>query len=771
MKSRKVEEKLLGTLQDFTSRENWDEFFKLRSDEPFEWYGDWRNLAKPLAEHCGLVPSEEKPVDILVPGCGNSELSEKLYDAGFKRITNIDFSKVVIGNMLRKHLRARPGMLWRVMDMTNMQFSDGAFDVVIDKGGLDALMEPELGPTLGLQFLSEVKRVLRSGGKYICISLVQTHVIELLFSKLRFGWQVSVHAMPQQSTSVSSYHPFIIAAVKENSSSLHSVATSFDSTSLTYNKLQVQGLLDTIAKENKLRSQHTDGEDILYSFEELQIGAKGDMKQLVPGRRTRMMLGEPGISRFNYIAVIMDSYERFGPFLYGCGVFLVPKSRTHEWLFSSEEGQWQVVDNAKAGRLIMVFLDAQHSRVHMEDVQKDLSPLVEGLAPAQSENDSQIPFMMASDGVAKRAIVQEVDSPLTGKIIVEDVIYSEKNGNGNLLPENETFRRLLFERTADLVQSEALLKNTENPNKSLGKQMIGEAIHHSRSRKKKNRTGRSSDSSIMQGSKTYVHVDHTFLASLYHGGMITGLGLIISELELLVVSEKMVNTVIVGLGAGLLPMFLRQCMPFLNIEVVELDPIVADLARNFFGFIEDAQMKLHIGDGLEIVKEMRNISKSCSINDIPLRAEIPRTLDTENQCGKGTGDSKGVHVLIIDVDSDDPSTGLTCPHSNFVEESFLKTAKESLVAGGILILNLVSRSTAVHEMVISRMKMVFEQLFSLEIEEDVNKILFALPKKGHFSNDGLLEAVIRLEKLLTSSSPWGNGPNIKEYARKMKCLK
>lgn len=177
MKGRKAEEKLLGALQDFTSRENWDEFFKIRSDKPFEWYGDWTNLAKPLAEHCGLVPSEENPVDILVPGCGNSELSEMLYDAGFKRITNIDFSKVVIGDMLRKHLRVRPGMLWRVMDMTHMQFSDGAFDVVIDKGGLDALMEPELGPILGIQFLSEVKRVLRSGGRYICISLVQTHVI------------------------------------------------------------------------------------------------------------------------------------------------------------------------------------------------------------------------------------------------------------------------------------------------------------------------------------------------------------------------------------------------------------------------------------------------------------------------------------------------------------------------------------------------------------------------------------------------------------------
>lgn len=439
--------------------------------------------------------------------------------------------------------------------------------------------------------------------------------------------------------------------------------------------------------------------------------------------------------------------------------------------FSSEEGQWQVVESAKAGRLVMVFLDANHSRVGMEDVQKDLSPLVEGLAPALSENGSQIPFMMASDGVAKRTIVQEVDSPLTGRIIVEDVIFSEKNGNGNVLPENEIFRRLLFERTPGLVQSEALLKRTENPNKIVGKAMMDEAIRHSRSGKKKKRTGRYSDSSIMQGSKTYVHVDHTYLASLYHGGMITGLGLIISELELLVVSEKLVKTVIIGLGAGLLPMFLHERMPFLKIEVVELDPIVADLARENFGFIEDAKMKLHIGDGVDMVKEMTNISKSSTINGIPLRAEIPTTLARENECGKGTEDNNGVQVLIIDADSDDPGTGLTCPHSNFVEESFLKNAKESLVAGGILILNLVSRSTAVHEMVVSRMQMVFEQLFSLEIEEDVNKILFALPKKGHISNDGLLEAVIRLEKLLTSSTPWGNGPNIKEYVRKMKCLK
>jgi len=37
-----------------------------------------------------------------------------------------------------------------------VQFEDESFIAVIDKGGLDALMEPELGPKLGKQYLSEV---------------------------------------------------------------------------------------------------------------------------------------------------------------------------------------------------------------------------------------------------------------------------------------------------------------------------------------------------------------------------------------------------------------------------------------------------------------------------------------------------------------------------------------------------------------------------------------------------------------------------------------
>ncbi|GMP55535.1 hypothetical protein CsSME_00020326 [Camellia sinensis var. sinensis] len=132
MGKRDKQEELLKTLGDFTSKENWDKFFTIRgSDDSFEWYADWPQLRAPLFSHlCPNSNTQTPPPDaagssasvqILVPGCGNSKLSEYLYDAGFRCITNIDFSKVAISDMLRRNVRSRPDMRWRVMDMTCMQ--------------------------------------------------------------------------------------------------------------------------------------------------------------------------------------------------------------------------------------------------------------------------------------------------------------------------------------------------------------------------------------------------------------------------------------------------------------------------------------------------------------------------------------------------------------------------------------------------------------------------------------------------------------------------
>ncbi|KAI5349847.1 hypothetical protein L3X38_002751 [Prunus dulcis] len=99
--------------------------------------------------HCSPT-SQIQPLRILVPGCGTSHLSEHLYDVGFKAITNIDLSEIAISDMLCRNACQRPGMKWQVMDITTMQFEDESFDVVVDKGGLDALMEPEFGPKMAI---------------------------------------------------------------------------------------------------------------------------------------------------------------------------------------------------------------------------------------------------------------------------------------------------------------------------------------------------------------------------------------------------------------------------------------------------------------------------------------------------------------------------------------------------------------------------------------------------------------------------------------------
>lgn len=61
----------------------------------------------------------------------------------------------------------------------------------------------------------------------------------------------------------------------------------------------------------------------------------------------------------------------------------------------------------------------------------------------------------------------QVTSSLTGSIIVEDVIYENVDSEVScIFPSRElVFRRLVFERAANLVQSESLLIDEQSPTK------------------------------------------------------------------------------------------------------------------------------------------------------------------------------------------------------------------------------------------------------------------------------------------------------------------
>ena len=67
--------------------------------------------------------------------------------------------------------------------MEGLQFDDGSFDVILDKGSLDALMGddcPEASEA-GDAYLQEASRLLRGPGcSFLCVTLAQQHVLRKL---------------------------------------------------------------------------------------------------------------------------------------------------------------------------------------------------------------------------------------------------------------------------------------------------------------------------------------------------------------------------------------------------------------------------------------------------------------------------------------------------------------------------------------------------------------------------------------------------------------
>lgn len=174
--------------QEFQRKEYWDIFFSKRTSA-FEWYGEYTDLCHIL--HKYLKPSSR----ILMAGCGNSKLSEDLYDAGFEGIDNIDISSVVIRQKQSSNVTRRKAMTFTKMDILDMAFEDMVFDCVLDKGTLDAIFSStdDVTKTKVDAMFGEIRRVLKLAGRYICVTLAQDHILEKLLDYFGYGWLVRVH--------------------------------------------------------------------------------------------------------------------------------------------------------------------------------------------------------------------------------------------------------------------------------------------------------------------------------------------------------------------------------------------------------------------------------------------------------------------------------------------------------------------------------------------------------------------------------------------------
>ncbi|KAI0372599.1 S-adenosyl-L-methionine-dependent methyltransferase [Pilatotrama ljubarskyi] len=165
--------------EEYGTKEYWDQRYSQESeDSSFDWFKSYSDIADIIRE---LIP--DKSSRILMLGCGNSTLSQDMYDDGYKNIVNTDYSGILIEKMRHKHAESRPEMEWHEMDIRDLKFEDDSFDVAIDKGTMDAMMTakadvwdpPEEVVQNCNREVDEVLRVLRKGGIFIYLTFGQPH--------------------------------------------------------------------------------------------------------------------------------------------------------------------------------------------------------------------------------------------------------------------------------------------------------------------------------------------------------------------------------------------------------------------------------------------------------------------------------------------------------------------------------------------------------------------------------------------------------------------
>ena len=220
---------LPGHHEEFRTREYWDRFFRERKEEAFEWYGSFEDVRAKIVEETRLKRGEAT----LVIGCGNSDFSAQLYDQGFHAIRNLDFSEQVIAEMRAKNQVSRPEMSWDLGDMTDMKdlYADGQFDVVFDKGALDALMSVESEQVLrqAAAMFCEIDRVLSAKGRYLCITLAEPYILQSLLSGFTtdasIRWSIGIESL--NISKPSPFKPLLITVQRSTVSGSGSIVSLF----------------------------------------------------------------------------------------------------------------------------------------------------------------------------------------------------------------------------------------------------------------------------------------------------------------------------------------------------------------------------------------------------------------------------------------------------------------------------------------------------------------------------------------------------------------
>jgi spermidine synthase len=157
---------------------------------------------------------------------------------------------------------------------------------------------------------------------------------------------------------------------------------------------------------------------------------------------------------------------------------------------------------------------------------------------------------------------------------------------------------------------------------------------------------------------------------------------------------------IVGLGGGTLPGFFRSQFPHLEIDVVEIDPDVLDVARSYCGFSEDAQMHVYVEDGRDFIERCSNRYDVIILDGFDAET-IPR------------------HLLTLE---------------------FLQAVRNALAPEGIAVANVWGRAlNRIYDHMLLTYRAAFDDIYIFDVPAPGTKIFVALQGKQAMSREGMIK--------------------------------
>lgn len=161
----------------------------------------------------------------------------------------------------------------------------------------------------------------------------------------------------------------------------------------------------------------------------------------------------------------------------------------------------------------------------------------------------------------------------------------------------------------------------------------------------------------------------------------------------------------VGLGGGAMPTYTRHVLPDAEIDVVEIDPVIVDVARRFFAFRPDERLRVHTGDGRAFIE-----------------ATAPGTYD----------------LIVLDAFSDD-----AIPRALATRE-FLDAVRAALNDAGVVVSNLWTANADYGSMV-ATYDVVFGDVHLLRVPRRRQIILVAGPRVDGAERDDFISAATALQ--------------------------